>query len=144
MYANCILRIQSHQSIGPGLNITSEQRTSAEAPSSGTGAAQADAEIADRQAGKKTRHLSERAEQKHRVHSLQPKRRHQQDRRMLSLEVRAALRKPEAAGDMPRTVSRIEHNMCCAHHLRGPQRVSAACWPFPAPFPCRNPEKRPR
>lgn len=40
-------------------------------------------------------------------------------------------------------VTPIEHNISCPHPLRGPQRVSGASGPFPAPFPVSNPEKRP-
>ncbi|MCV5274598.1 hypothetical protein OFC49_28060, partial [Escherichia coli] len=36
----------------------------------------------------------------------------------------------------------IYHNIPCPHRRRGPQRVSAACGPFPAPFPVHIVKKR--
>lgn len=35
----------------------------------------------------------------------------------------------------------IYHNIRCPHRPGGPQRVSAAAGPFPAPFPVQNREK---
>lgn len=40
-------------------------------------------------------------------------------------------------------VTRIYHNISYQHHLRGYQGVSAACGPFPAPFPGHIVKKRP-
>ena len=39
-------------------------------------------------------------------------------------------------------INDIYHNIPCVHRRRGPQRVSAACGPFPAPFPVHIVKKR--